>query len=356
MASVRLLQHHQHASGEILAYRRDAAGNYCYRRSVLVSALVHDGLRCFDPTGPAALEGALGMIDGGPGRWFAQAVTDLRRRIRDFLLWQQDAAGWWRFLGRGSGIDPDVATTAAAALALSEGYGARTVARWERQPAVVRSFRSASGMFFTFQRGGAGYGWMDADGRPVVGFDPVVNAQVLEFLCAIGWSDRPEARQLAAHLARVALAPALDGSPPSERQVAPTQEPGAPPLIRQSKLYPHPLSFPAALARVQHRFDPGFPASVRTGILSAVLTLQTRAGDFGGPLRTAIGATALLDLDGPEDAITRAGQAVLRGLRPQGGWTSEDYLVQGVGSPAWTTAASLAFLGRYHHRTGRLAP
>jgi hypothetical protein len=334
--SLQAVRRLQHPSGEILSYRRDAAGNYVYYRSPMLSALVHDALGCFDPTSPWWFDGALELVPAQARRRFARSVMAVRRRIRGFLIWQQEAAGWWRFFGRGSGIDPDVTTTALAATALLESYGSQSLSRWEHQLAVVQSFRAPSGRYHTFQRPGhGGYGWMDDAGRPVVGFDRVVNAAVLGWLAATGEANRPHARQLAGQL----LDEAAGGD-----------------LQNGTALYPNPLSFTYHLSRAWAQGDLPERRRLADALVPALLRRQEKAGDFGGPLSTAMAATALLELGygGPERQ--RARQAVLRGMRPRGGWPYEDVVIHGFGSPAWTTALSMAFLARDTQLAGRAGP
>jgi hypothetical protein len=336
LRSLELVRHLQHPSGEILSFRRDALGNRVYCRSPLLSALVHDALGCFDPTSAGWLDGALELVPPRARTRFAQSVVAVRRNIRGFLIWQQEAAGWWRFFGRGSGIDPDVNTTVCAATALLESYGSRSLPRWERQLAVVQSFRAPSGRFFTFQRRAAGgYGWMDDAGRPVVGFDRVVNTAVLGWLTATGQADRPHARQLADQL----LEEAASGD-----------------LRDGTVLYPNPLSFLYGLSRVWAQGNLPGRARLADVVVPALLRHQGKAGDFGGPLSTAMAATALLELgySGPERQ--RARLAVLRALRPHGDSLYEDHIADSFGSPAWTTALAMAFLARDAHLAGRLEP
>jgi hypothetical protein len=121
----------QHPNGEMLSFRRDRDGNYTYVRSPFVSTFVHDALAFLDPTSPGWLDDGLDLFPHGLQSEVAHAISELRRRIRSFLMWQQDASGHWRFFGRGSGIDPDVNSTACASLALLEGHGVRTLLRWE---------------------------------------------------------------------------------------------------------------------------------------------------------------------------------------------------------------------------------
>ena len=324
--------HGQHPSGEMLSFRRDRHGNYTYVRSPFVSTFVHDALACLDPTSP-------GWLDGGPDLFPARlrdevlrAITQLRRRIRGFLIWQQEAGGYWRFFGRGSGIDPDVNSTACASIALLEGHGVRSVRRWERQQSLVGSFRSEDGPFFTFLKPRhGGYGWLSDEGLPVVGFDPVVNAEVLRFLARFGAGDGSAARFLVAWLL--------------ERVSEPAAEAGSP-------LYPNPLCFDFALGRSLGEPDVPECGALRAAVLARTLRQQRPDGGFGGPLSTAMGASTLLALGHRGEELAAARLAVLRGRGANDVWAYEDFVVHGFGSPAWSATLSTAFLVRHYCATG----
>lgn len=70
---------------------------------------------------------------------FATGVATLRRRLRAYLAWHEEADGTWRTAGRGSGGPADLVTSAAASLALLEGRRTRlapdpaTLRRWRRR-------------------------------------------------------------------------------------------------------------------------------------------------------------------------------------------------------------------------------
>ena len=319
--------HGQHPSGEIVSYRRDAHGNYIYCRTPFTSAFVHEALSCFDRTSPGWLEGALRQVPDQAVGWFARTVQVLRRRTRSFLVWQQEPAATWRFFGRGSGIDPDVNTTVCAAMALQESYGCHSTSRWEQQQKAVWSFQSREGPFYTFTKPDrGGYGWLDGDGLPVVGFDRVVNASVLRYLCRLSLQATPRAGALVEWLTdQVADGDLSVGTP----------------------LYPNPLSFIYVLGRIRDESGLPMPTRLVERLVSVLLGLQRGTGDFGGPLGTAMGASALLDLGHGGAELERARLALLRQLSPGGGWTYEDLVVHGFGSPASTTAAALEFLARH---------
>jgi hypothetical protein len=322
----------QHPSGEILSFRRDPLGNYTYVRSPFVSTFVHDTLACFDPTSPGWLDGSLELLPERSQGRFVRTVVELRQRIRSFLIWQQEATGHWRFFGRGSGIDPDVNSTACASVALLEGHGVRSLTRWELQQALILSFRSAEGPFFTFlkpRRGG--YGWLSDEGVPVVGFDRVVNAEVLRYLHRVGSGATPEATRLTDWLLDEANGPgARNGSP----------------------LYPNPIAFAYVLSRALEGPDVPARQSLNEALLLLALRLQQPDGGFGGALSTAMGATALLALGNRGAELAAARLAVLRARGPGDSWPYEDFVVHGFGAPAWTTALSMAFLVRHHCATG----
>ena len=322
----------QHPSGEMLSFRRDPHGNYTYVRSPFVSTFVHDALACLDPKSPGWLDGSLDLLPVRSRRAVAHGVSQVRLRIRSFLIWQQEAAGYWRFFGRGSGVDPDVNSTACASIALLEGHGVRSLRRWEHQHALIGSFRAAEGPFFTFLKPGrGGYGWLSDEGLPVVGFDRVVNAEVLRYLCRVGRGTTPEARVLGSWLLEQATGiDAAAGSP----------------------LYPNPVCFGFMLGRALAEPDVPERGDLSGVALALTLRQQRADGGFGGPLSTAMGASTLLALGHHGAELAAARLAVLRGRGSHDSWPYEDFVIHGFGAPAWTTALSTSFLVEHYCATG----
>jgi len=332
LRTLRMILWSQQASGEILSYRRDPEGRYVQCRSPFVSAFVHDALSPFDPESPGWMDGSLDVLPPRVHDECTRGVADARRRIRQFLAWQQEAEGDWRFFGRGAGIDPDVATTASAAVALLESYGAQRLERWEQQLAAVQNFRSVSGAYYTFVRRGRGaYGWTDDAGRPIVGFDRVVNVEVLRYLCRVGLREHPATVWLTDWL-RHHIA---DGA-----------------LEQGTSLFPDPLYFFYAVGRAWVQGDLPRRQEVADRLLPSLIALQRATGDFGGPLSTALGATALLYLGESGPALRQARLALLRGLEPGAQRPYEDFAVKGVGSPVWAAALAVAFLAQGESRPG----
>jgi hypothetical protein len=339
LASIR---HEQLMTGELPSYRRGAPGSLLYQRSPLLSTFVHDVLGYFDPRSPWWDERSLHLISEETRGQFLWSLVRLRRHIRGFLAWQAEPDGSWGFFGRGSGLGPDANTTANAATALLELSGTSSpdfdasLNRNRRSLAALRRFRAVEGRYFTFlDARGRGYGWMNEVGRPLVGFDPVVNADVLRFLALVG----PDGAPGVADLINWVLGEVERG-------------PDRPP----SELYPNPLCFFYAVARAwgQARL-PGL-SDLASRLLPQVLARQDASGEFSGPLSTALAAAILLDLEyeGPE--LERALAAIRRTRKGWGGWEYEEFLIGGFGSPAWTTALSMVVLARGQVRMGAGAP
>jgi hypothetical protein len=318
--------HGQHPMGEIVSFRRDADGNHQYVRSPFVSTLVHDALRCFDASAPGYVPGSGDLVPERLRRRFRRDVAQLRRRVRGFLEWQQEAQGWWRFFARGSGIDPDVNTTACAADALRERRAGHSPSAQERQVVAVRRFRTESGCYHTFLKPGrGGYAWLDSGGWPVVGLDRVVNADVLRFLGPT--EDPAELRPLIRWLLDQAEEGGWrDGTP----------------------LYPNPLSFAYSMSRTWDLAGLTWRPGARDALLQGVLELQDGSGAFGGPLSTALATATLLHAHhhGPE--LRRACAALTWALGEDPEALHEDFLVDGFGSPALTAAMAMSALAGFH--------
>jgi hypothetical protein len=176
---------------------------------------------------------------------------------------------------------------------------------------------------------------MDPMGGPVVGFDQAVNAHILRFLVLSGSTPSGEMRRITDFV--------LEDQPP-----------GVAGALAHSKLYPSPLAGYFSLARAWPHIQWQARSGVAERVIDSVLDLEDGPGDFGGPLRTALAAATLLDLGYGGPALERAGRVILDGRQTWGGWGYEDFIVGGFGSPAWTTALSLAVLARTHSRTGVL--
>jgi hypothetical protein len=312
-------------TGEIPAFRRAPEGGPPqYLRTLLSTTLVHDALGCFDPRSPWWEERALHPVPEAARGWFVGTAAHVRRRARAFIAWQAEPNGTWRFFGRASGLPPDACTVACAAAALLESPGRTAWERSRRHVEAIARFRSEDGPYHTFAGAhrAAGYGWMDEAGRPLPGFDRVVNAEVLRFLALAGACSAGEVAALTAYL-RGELAAA-----------------------GPSPLFPNPLCFAFAMARAWRQAQLPDPDGLRSELVPLVRSRQDGSGGFGGPLSTALACAALswLDHEGPE--LERGLDSVARERRPGAGWAYEDFVAGGYGSPAWTAALSLAVSAR----------
>lgn len=324
---LKLMHIYQHPSGEIISFRKQQIG-YVYCRSPFVSAIVHEALSCFDPTSAGWLDSCLEILLPEHTKAVFNYVETVRKRIRDFLLWQKEAEGWWRFFGRGCGIDPDVSTTMAALLALRDAPGIDSYRYWDEHLQTIQQFCSSEGLYYTFYRPGrGGYGWMDEKGGPVVGYDRVVNADVVWFLNEFGL-ELSEGNPVFAYLLGEC-----------ERED----------LSQGTALFPNPVSYFYAVSRAFCRGNPSHRERFEKSILPRLLLMQHASGEFGGPLSTVLAAHTLINLRYTGEELDRARFAVLRSMQGSGGWQYEDFIVSGFGSPALTTALSLSFLVHYEH-------
>ncbi|MDQ5822906.1 MAG: hypothetical protein M3441_01675 [Chloroflexota bacterium] len=323
LEGVRSIYRHQLPTGEIPSYRRAHRGQLEYRRSPFVSTFVYDALGYFDPRCLWFDPRTLHHISPEWRGWFVQTVERVRRKIRKFVAWQEEAGGRWRFFGRGSGTDPDVDDICCAAAIMLQAPGAGGEERRTRYVNAVFSYRGEGGRFYTYvNRDLRAYSWMDEQGRPIVGFDRVVNANVLRFFGLAGVA----ADELVAYL--------LDEARSGDFRVG-------------SPDYPNPLTFFYMMARAWRQADLPDIEGVAAQLVEPLLEMQAEDGSFGGPLSTGMALSALLDLDYTGEALDKARHALLHQMSAPGHWGYEDFFINGFGSPPWTSSLALSCLGRY---------
>jgi hypothetical protein len=332
MQGTAVIGYEQLATGEIPCFRRTAGGGLDYCQNIFVSTFVHDVLGCFDPRSPLVYPQALDMIPAPSKRWFFSMVSGIRRRIRAFIAWQERMDGTWRFFGHGSGIDPDSCTTAcAAAVLLERPVIGPTGKGCQRYLDALKRFRSSEGIYFTFiNKDNLGYGWMDKAGYPVVGYDLIVNTLILRYLAMVGGD--------------IDTLTEYVGNGVNSKD-----------FKKKSRIFLNPLCFYYILARTWSQVQlPGLK-NLASIITPQILGLQNEAGDFGGPLSTAMALSALLDFEYTEDeAFEEARLSLLRMRQSWGGWEYEDFIINGYGASAWSTALSLMVLARCDFEAGRL--
>jgi hypothetical protein len=291
--AVRAILREQLPSGEIATYFRFGGGVLEYRRCPLLSSFVHDALGSFDLHSRWVETDLLDALPAGMQGRFVRAAALVRNRIRQFLLWEEGNDGGWRFHGRGSGIHPDVDTTACAAAAILQAPRRKPAARW----------RAHTGMLA--ERNGS---------------DLTARVNALRFLALIG----EPTEELAAE---VVDAIRSNGTPAGSR-------------------YAHPLILPFCVARAwAHGALPG-RESVAQLMIPKIVDYAKDDPTFGGPLGAALALNALLDFEyaGPETIA--AGRYLLESALPRGGWVYGPMLESGGGAPACTTALAMTALAR----------
>jgi len=328
MRGLDFVRRTQLATGEVPSYHR-IGREALYSQSPLASALAHDALACLDPFSPRFEREAAGRLPYPGGRWLAAVAVHVRRRIRGFVAWQERPDARFSFLGRGSGLAPDAATTACCAAVLLEGRppagrrrSAPAAEPWRRHAQALARHRAADGRFFTYvDAGGRGWAALGARGERTGDFDRVVNAHALRFLALAG----EPAGALPDWLLAEAGRDFAEGSPD----------------------HPDPLAFAHAAARA---FAP-LPEreSLARALAPRVLERQRPDGSFGGPLATSLALHALLDL-GVEDpalaAMAAGGRALVSQAARNGSWRGEAYVRKGGGSASLSTALAVAALLR----------
>ncbi len=307
MRGLTSLRREQLPTGEIPAYRLTSRGALDYWRTPLLSTFVHDSLGYFDPRCPWAETEVLALLPPAFTRPFVRLVDEVRRSIRAFTAWQEEQDGGWRLLGRGSGLEQDLDTTACAAAVLLESPRAQKAASAAPHVAALARLRRM------------------ASGTP----NAVVDANCLRYLALAGGDD-------------AGLEDAMREAVASDSTASGTT------------YDVHPLCFYFVVARTWRQAGLGGRADIAAQIVPRVLHLQDEEGEFGAPLGTALALSTLLDLGGDEaSAAIRRGASTLAGAitRPGGSrWGFEDYLMHGFGSPSWATALSIAVLARAYAR------
>jgi hypothetical protein len=299
--ALRSILREQLPSGEIATYFRFGKGALEYRRAPLLSSFVHDALGSFDLKSRWVDTDFFDALPAGMEGRFVRAAALVRNRIRSFLLWEEGSEGGWWFNGRGSGLAPDVETTACAATAVLQAPRRKPSPRWQAHASTVLPHGDA--------HNGNG--------------DLIARVNILRFLALIG----EPVEQLASSV--------LDAL--RERDAAST-----------NGRYVQPLVVPFCVARAWTHAALPRRAEVTDLLVPGILRHGQENANFGGVLGTALALNALLDLEysGPE--IISGGQYLLETTLPppRGGWAYAAFLENGGGSPAFTSALAMSALAR----------
>jgi hypothetical protein len=296
----------QLANGEIPNFRQLANGSWEYCFSPLVSAYVHDALGCFDPLSLWFDSTALDQVDAPRRPILSRNVTKMRSRIRRFLAWQESVWGTWGFFGLGSGLPPDIDTTACAAAALFDAPIVRRKRDSERPARMLLQFRQPSG-------------WLESAGSRSGGQE---NAETR----AVGTANA--FRYLA--LAGVET----DGLDAVLRDEADRGDGGR-----------HRMAFLFALVRAFRAANIDLDA-IAAATTSEVIESYLPESRFAGPLTTVLAMHVLLDLNYEGEALLRGRDALAVLLEPVAGRRMESFADPNCGSAALTTALTMSALAR----------
>ncbi len=311
LEGISAISDHQLSTGEIGSYAPGADGRLAYRRSLPAAIAVHEALACFDPSSAwEETRSVRELLPPAAMRRLCLGAARIRRRIRELLAWQELADHLWRAGGRHGEMPADPATSAAAALALMDDP-ARAPGRWPLYARALGRFRGADGLY-------------RADGA---GADPMVNAQVAEYLAVAG----EDAAALWAYL---------------HREVCAT-------VVGRGERVPLDLAcavarcwarvHPPGRRRLAAALAPGLLEQLRGAAPGAHTTGATRATHATDPAHAADTARlllALVDLGSTSPEIAPAARLFLAELSPAAGWTG--------GRPAAGAAGATSAAGAAH--------
>jgi hypothetical protein len=276
------------------------AGGARATANVFTATFVHDAL---DPA--LYPDPALGSI-----------AERIRQRIHRVVQRHEEPDHTWRFLGRGSRMDPDADTTAC---------GAAVRARYADRSSYIqalRVFEDDRGLFPSYvDARGHRYSWILEGGVVLQGVDRVVQANVARFF---GLARQP-CPALWAFLDReLALGAFAAGSPD----------------------YPNPITFfymtGRALVAGQHSCSELFITRFVT--LLEPLLRGPKAEE--APLTCALTVLAWLYAGGPPGDVRGLVGPLAAAQQADGSWRAEPFFVGGYGSCGLTTALALEALVR----------
>ena len=257
-------------------------------RTCLLSALIHEAFSAIDPRAPGfdhlVLEAAPQLANQ-----LVRRTMELRRTIRGFLAWQEDGLGGFRLQGKSSTLDPDLATTALAALALSESSSANPRAQRRRAECITALASPPSDANLMGLTNAVRF--LARAGRPSTELANALNSRVLE------WS----------------------GSSDSG--------------FRVEACY-------WALARL-FREEPGQLSRECWEAIHGLLLSACRNEVADSPLASSLLLLALTDFETEPDVMKQLLQRLLRS-GTESGWHFEPFFNDGQGSPALVTAFALA--------------
>jgi hypothetical protein len=306
---IRSIAAEQLPHGEIPNYRRLPNGCWEYCFSPLVSAYTYSALGCFDPSCKGFDLQSLEYSGATHMQALGRMAMEIRRGIYRFLCWQQSTRGTWRFFGQGSGLPADLDTTSCAAAIFLDRRGSEQSCGFRRTLEAFSSFPVRDGTLDSPNSRGPGF-----DGA--LELRRVANANTLRCFALAGL----EYGALASKVLLDSVA-CISQSP-----------------MRLALLY--------ALGRAYRQGQVTILGELAEQILREVSKPCAQGDQVGGPLSTALALSTLLDFGSTEAVLEVGINSLVRCIMAHHGARLEAFCDEQCGSPALTTAISMAALSR----------
>jgi len=293
LSALQVIQNEQLENGEMPAYLRTGPVLYSYVRLPILSAYVHDLLAIFDPNARAFGNSAVAVFSSANRTRVRKLAAEVRRAIRGFLAWSEDADGGFRQYGRGSQRAADLDTTSCSALALADRP------HLNPEPPARRANRVLA---------------LSASAPP----DAIVErANALRCVLRLGGDTTPLTRSLAAAS-------------------------GAPVTPSTNYLLDGVAAF--TLGRLHHE---------HVGVLDASLGRQLSLGlaPPTTPLAAALYVSAQLDFGGDAASVAPGYEPLWSFAASHQSWPFQEFFAPACGSPALTAAFAASALLRAHGAT-----
>jgi hypothetical protein len=300
LRTIDYLRSQQLQTGDFPCFRTSEASFYC--PCILLSTLLHDALGYLDPHTRLYQTCLSDLLSSQERRFITATVTGMRFRLRTFIAWHEEQSGVWQLFGRESGLGPDAATTACAAVTMFRTYPEERRAKNRHVPALD--------------------GFLNAQ------LSLHEEANVLRFLALAGRDTNNRTSALTAKLT------SEDTPTPDEAQIL------------------NFLSVAYSVARAWRQAAlPGRQELANHLVPRIVAQCQANAG-IGTPLQYALAASALADLGCDSSSLFEIGMDLLPFFSASERWGSQSFLNLEVGSAAVTTAIAISALVRINAQTG----
>lgn len=306
---IRSIAAEQLPHGEIPNYRRLPEDRWEYCFSPLVSAYVYSALACFDPYSAAFDLQDLESCGAKYMQVMGRMAFNIRRDIYRFLCWQQSVNGAWGFFGQGSGLPPDLDTTSCAAVIFLDRRSSERSCGFHQTLPALSQFPLREGTFDSPDSRGPGFG-------NALELRRVANANLLRCLALAG----TDCGALASAVRQDFLADTSPGG------------------MKFALLY--------ALGRAYRQGQVALLGECAGQVLEQLSSAGVHAGEFHGPLTTALAISALLDFGSLEIVREANIDSLVRCITTFYRSRLEVFCDERCGSAALTTAIAMSALSR----------